>query len=270
MSNIIAVTGKGGTGKTMLSALMIRLLGKEGGARVLAIDADSSVSLSYALGMEVKKTLSEVRAEIIENPAARKDVMDKHARLIISDIVEHGDGFDLLVMGRSEGPGCYCGINDLLRYGIESLSKEYDFTIVDGEAGPEQINRRVLQSLDTLVILTDTSHRGFQTADVIQRVAGQRIADDNGGHAHGMIAPPRDSTTPRLGQKGLVINRLKGSNDLVKEAARKLGLEVFGYIPEDENITEYDLVGKPIVDLPDTSPGVEAVREILKKIGARQ
>jgi len=248
MPKVIAITGKGGTGKTMLAALMIRLLSRETGAKVLAIDADSAISLPYALGMNVGKTLSEMRTEIIEDPAARKGLMDRHVQTVITDIVEHGKEFDLLVMGRSEGPGCYCGINDLLRYGIESLSGEFDFTLVDGEAGPEQINRRVLQSIDTLIILTDTSIRGFQTAGVIQSIAGADAAS-------------------KLGQKGLVVNRLKGSNQLVSESAQRLGLKVFGYIPEDENITKYDLAGKPIVDLPDTSPSVEAVRAVLKEIG---
>lgn len=248
MPNVVAVTGKGGTGKTMLSALMIRLLGRETGAKVLAIDADSAISLPYALGMNVGKTLSEIRTEIIENPAARKGVMDRHARAVITDIVEHGNRFDLLVMGRSEGPGCYCGINDLLRYGIECLSEGFDVIIVDGEAGPEQINRRVLQSIDTLVILTDTSIRGFQTAGVIQQIAGAGAAT-------------------KLGQKGLVVNRLKEINQVINERAQKLGLKMFGHIPEDENITEYELAGKPIIDLPDASPSVEAVRGILKEIG---
>ena len=248
MPKVIAITGKGGTGKTMLAALMIRLLSREMGAKVLAIDADSAISLPYALGMNVGKTLSEMRTEIIEDPAARKGLMDRHVQTVITDIVEHGKEFDLLVMGRSEGPGCYCGINDLLRYGIESLSGEFDFTLVDGEAGPEQINRRVLQSIDTLIILTDTSIRGFQTAGVIQSIAGADAAS-------------------KLGQKGLVVNRLKGSNQLVSESAQRLGLKVFGYIPEDENIPKYDLAGKPIVDLPDTSPSVEAVRAVLKEIG---
>jgi CO dehydrogenase maturation factor len=247
MAKVIAVTGKGGTGKTMLSAVMIRLLSSEAGARVLAIDADSAISLSYALGMEVGKTLSEIRTEMIEDPVVRKGVMDSHVRTVIAGIVGHGTGFDLLVMGRSEGPGCYCGINDLLRYGIESLSGEYDVIVVDGEAGPEQINRRVLQSIDTLIILTDTSIRGFQTAGVIDGIAG------TGG-------------ATRLGQKGLVINRMKDGSEAVNDAARKLGLKVFGHIPEDKSITEYDLAGKPIIDIPGTSPGVEAVREILKEI----
>jgi len=217
MSKVIAVTGKGGTGKTMLSALMVRLLGRETGAKVLAIDADSSISLPYALGMAVGKTLSETRTEITEDPTARKGAMDRHVRA-------------------------------LLRYGIQSLSDEFDVTVVDGEAGPEQINRRALESIDTLVILTDTSIRGFQTASVIQGIAGVR-------------------TGARLGQKGLVINRLKENSQPVDERARELGLEVFGHIPEDENITEYDAAGKPMVDLPDTSPSVEAVRGILKRMG---
>ena len=248
MSKVIAITGKGGTGKTVLTTLMIRILGMEIGAKVLAIDADSSISLPYALGVDVGKTLSEIRTEIIEDPIVRKGVMDRHARTIITDIVEHGNGFDLLVMGRSEGPGCCCGINDLLRYGIESLSSKFDFTIVDGEAGPEQINRRVLQSIDTLIIVTDTSIRGFQTAAVIQKIAEAGAASN-------------------LGQRGLVVNRLKESNQQVSENALKLGLKVFGYIPEDENITKYDLAGKAIVDIPNTSPSIEAIRQVVKETG---
>jgi len=248
MPRIIAITGKGGTGKTMLAALLIRLLSGEQEARVLAIDADSATSLRYALGMKIRRTLSEIRAGMIENPEVRKEMMGRHVRTIVTDIVEHGKGFDLLVMGRPEGPGCYCGINDLLRYGIESLASEYDIIIVDGEAGPEQINRRVLQNIDTLIILTDTSIRGFQTAGVIERTAGARAAYDHG-------------------QKGLVINRLRGNNKLVEETALKVGLKVFGYIPEDENITEHDLLGKPLIELPDKSPSIGAVREILKEIG---
>lgn len=248
MSKIIAVTGKGGTGKSMLSTSMVRILAKEQGARVLAIDADSAISLSYALGMEVKKTLSEMRTEIIEDPRLRKSVMDRHVQEVIEQIVQHGDGFDLVVMGRSEGPGCYCGINDLLRYGIESLSKRYDYTIVDGEAGPEQINRRALRSLDILVILTDTSRRAFQTAEVIQRIAG------GGGAAN-------------LGQKGLVVNRLKADVASVKQFAEKLGLKVYGYIPEDDNITQQDLAGLPIFAIPADSPSLQAVRSIMKEMG---
>ena len=245
MSRVIAITGKGGTGKTMLSALMVRLLGREAGARVLAIDADSAISLPYALGMDVGRTLSDVRAEIIEDPVARKKLMDSHVRTAISDIVARGNGFDLLVMGRAEGPGCYCGINDLLRYGIESLSTEFDVTIVDGEAGPEQINRRVLQSIDTLIILTDTSARSFHTAGIIRGIAAAGAT---------------------VGQMGLVINRFREGSKLANEVTRKLGLKILGHIPEDENITEYDLVGEPITDLPDTSPSVEAVRTILGEI----
>lgn len=248
MSSIIAVTGKGGAGKTVLSSLMIRILGKERGARVLAIDADSAISLSYALGVEVGKTLSDFRSELIDNPATRKEVMSSHIRTFIEGIVQPGDGFDLLVMGRSEGPGCFCSINDLLRYGIENLSRDYDFTVVDGEAGPEQINRRVMQSIDILVILTDTSIRGFKTAGVIGAIAGGEGAAN-------------------LGRKGLVINRLKASGATIKEAAQKVGQEVFGYIPEDRNVTEYDLVGKPILDLPASAPSVKAVKEILARIG---
>jgi CO dehydrogenase maturation factor len=252
MSRVIAVAGKGGTGKTMLSALMIRILGSEQGAKILAIDADSSVSLSYALGMDKIETLSDVRAKLIEDPFMRKQVMERHIRDVIGNILKHSNGFDLLVMGRPEGAGCYCGINDLLRYGIESLSKEYDFVIVDGEAGPEQINRRVLRRIDTLIILSDTSHRSLLTAEVIHKVAEQ---------VHTEIV---------IDQKGLIINRLKGNDNPLKDNAEKLNLEIFGYIPDDEEITEYDLVGRPISDLPNGSHIYVEVKKILHNIGILQ
>ncbi|MBW1888306.1 MAG: ATP-binding protein, partial [Deltaproteobacteria bacterium] len=151
------------------------------------------------------------------------------------------------VMGRPEGPGCYCGINDLLRYGIDSLSQSYDITLIDCEAGPEQVNRRVVQGVDVLAIVTDASIRGVRVAGSIMDVVSR---DEDMRHT----------------RTGLVINRLKGDDRMIVDSAGKWGLDILGRIPEDEGVTDYDSSGRPIAELPDTSPSVVAVKKIIKKI----
>ncbi|MFC1999890.1 AAA family ATPase [Chloroflexota bacterium] len=243
----VAITGKGGSGKTMLTALMTRILAESGNLKILAIDADSAVNLPYALGVSIGKTVAEIRRQLIEDPGAKAEVENKHIRNVMAESLESGKGFDLLVMGRPEGPGCFCGINDLLRYGIDRLSQDFDMTLIDCEAGPEQVNRRVVQGVDVLVIVTDASVRGVRVAGSIVEVV-------------------RRDEAMRHTRTGLVINRLKGDDRAITESADEWGLEIFGRIPEDEGVTEYDSVGRPIVELPDTSPSVVAVEKILEKI----
>jgi len=247
MSKKIAITGKGGSGKTMLTAVMTKLLAQRKDIKLLAIDADSAVNLPYALGIETKRTVAEIRRQIIEDPEARAEIEDKNIRIVMEESLEKGNGFHLLVMGRPEGPGCYCSVNDLLRYGIEHLSRQYDITLIDCEAGPEQVNRRVVNGVDVLIIVTEPSVRG---ARVTRSIIGVLQSDKS-------IRPA---------EIGIVINRSKTGDKLITESAKKWGLEIFGRIPEDENVTEYDSVGKPLIDLPDTSLSVLAVREILKKV----
>ena len=245
---VIAITGKGGTGKTALAAMMLTILIRRGNSEILAIDADSAISLAQALGIRASRTVGDIREDIINIPGTRSKLQDTHIRTTIADILEPGAGFYLLVMGRPEGPGCFCAINDLLRYGIESLSRDFALTIVDCEAGPEQINRRVLQNIDTLIIVTDTSARGMRTAELISNIA-------------------RVDQAVRASQVGLVVNRVKGESKSITQAAQQTGIDILGYIPEDENIASYDYAGKPILELPGDSPGVVAVEKILEKIG---
>ncbi len=245
----IAVVGKGGSGKTVVAATMTRILASTGDLRVLAIDADSAVSLPYALGVEAGQTVSGLRNQLIEDPRARMEKRDRHVTLLIADILQHGRGFDLLVMGRPEGPGCYCAINDLLRYGIDTLSRQYDITLIDCEAGPEQVNRRVVSGVELLMIVTDTSMRGVRVAGVIWDLLRQ----------DGQL---------RSSRAGLVINRLgtRGDDTLIADIAARAGLEVLGRIPEDENVAQCDAAGKAIVDIPASSPSVSAIGAILAAV----
>jgi len=240
----VAVTGKGGSGKTMLTAIMTRLLSRGGQKRILAIDADSAVNLPLALGLEVRKTVSGIRRSVIEEPAARAEIENRHIRDVIAEAVQSGPGFDLLVMGRPEGPGCYCSVNDLLRYGIDCLSKEYDVTLIDCEAGPEQVNRRVVQEVDVLLILTDGSPRGMQSAGAIWGVV-------------------RTDPVMRVMRTGLVINRCRSDRTAVLRIVREWEIEVLGTIPEDQALIEYDAAGKPLTQLPDASVSVRAAEDIL-------
>ncbi len=243
----VAVTGKGGSGKTSFVTIMVKLFTRDKNLNILAIDADSAMSLPYTLGIKTGKTIGEIRRQIIEDPRARNEIENIHIRTVIADALEPGDGFHLLAMGRPEGPGCYCSVNDLLRYGIERLSKDFDLTIIDCEAGPEQISRRVAQGVDVLIIVTDATVRGIQAASLIKTTA-------------------QVDQVMRSTRVGLVINRLKHESNFIIETAQHSGLEILGYIPEDENITKYDLVGEPLINLPDTSPSVLAVQGILEKM----
>jgi CO dehydrogenase maturation factor len=244
----IAITGKGGSGKTAITAIMLKLLLERKALRILAIDADSSIGLSYALGMEADKTVGELRRKMIEEPGIKADLKNRHIRDVMAENLKQGDGFHLLVMGRPEGPGCYCSVNELLKYGIESLSKEYDITLIDCEAGPEQVNRRVVEGMDILIAITDATMRGVRVACAIKEVAqsGQGI---------------------RSTRIGLVINKAKDDCQALADIAlRQCNLDVLGTIPEDQNITRYDLADKPLIELPNNSPSVIAVRDILEKL----
>jgi len=248
MDNIksIAVTGKGGTGKTVVSTLLIRLLAERFPGRVLAIDADSAMSLCYTTGLKVDKTVSNLRAELLGMRQARQQLNNGPTKDLMRSILAHGEGFDLLTMGRPEEPGCFCACNELLRFGIDTLIDDYDICIVDGEAGPEQLNRRVMKSVDLLLVMADMSARSLQTAAGIIEVAnkGENNID--------------------VKQAGLVLNRVRNDQP-TDELVKKIGLEIYGQLPEDKLVNEYDREGKSLFELPLDSPCPMAVKEILKK-----
>ena len=247
---LVAVCGKGGVGKTALTAMMSRALVESSKAgKLLLIDADPAMGLLSALGLSVRRTMGQVREDIINtargaDKAGKTQLVGKLDYMLMEALCETDD-FALLAMGRTETLGCFCPVNDVLRGSIETLSKSFDTILIDGEAGLEQLNRQVMRRLDTLVIVSDPTSRGMQTASVIKRM----VMNDN---------------VIQCKKMGLVFNRVHGNEQLLAESAKNIGLEVFGYVPEDENIARHDLLGQPITELPATSAGFVAVRDIVE------
>ena len=248
---LVGVCGKGGTGKTASIALMARAFARNSAAgRLLLIDADPAMGLLSALGVSVRRTMGQVREEIIKTAKGKK----KEAKAQIGEMIDYMafealtelDDFAVLAMGRTETLGCYCPVNTLLRGAIETLSESFDTILIDGEAGLEQINRQVVRRLHTLLIVSDPTSRGMETAALIKK----------------MVEVDKVIRCEKL---GLVFNRVRGSEDLLGDAARKMGLDVFGMIPFDENIATYDLLGKPLTELPADSPAFAAYCEIVEK-----
>jgi len=244
----IAVTGKGGTGKTTFTAIAAKLLISRG-CRPLIIDADPPTSLALALGIGSVPTVGDYRRRLIEDPGEKRKIGDRHMRdvLIEQALCEQPD-YSFLAIGRAEGPGCYCGINELLKYGIESLAERYELTLVDCEAGIEQINRRVLGSVDTLLIISDPTIKGLQTAAHLRR-----IATDYGVEGAFRIR--------------LILNRVEDGASELLEKVGELGLEPAGTIPLDRNVSDFDRAGRPILELPEDAPSLRAVSEILVRLG---
>jgi CO dehydrogenase maturation factor len=247
---IIAVSGKGGTGKTLLSSLLIKAL-SEKNKDILAIDADPDSNLPEALGVEVIKTVGDVREELkvdtakgnIPKDMNKWDILDYK---IMESVVETPK-FDLLVMGRPEGSGCYCAVNNMLRKIIETLSANYDYIVIDTEAGLEHLSRRTTQNVDTMLVVTDKSKRGILTA--------QRI---------GELSNELDINFKKM---FLVVNRITPDNkDMIINKAKETGIEIIGTIYEDEEVAEYDIEGTPLVNLPDDSNSVVTVSKIVSRI----
>ena len=248
--SIVVVGGKGGVGKTSVSAILVKLLAGDG-RKLLLIDADPVVSVAYALGETPRATLGDARERLIEDPGARRILEGRPIKAYIRDLVTASErGYDLLAMGRAEGKGCFCGLNELLRFGIESLCAEYDTTLVDCEAGIEQVNRRAVHRIDRLVLVTDTSRRSLET---IARVRDIAAGYDEGGRM----------------EVRLLLNRVRGEDDRRRgeAAAAGIGLRVDGCIPEDSRILEYNAAGRCLLDLPEDAQSVSALRDALPALG---
>ncbi len=248
-AKILAVAGKGGVGKTSLSAVMVKLLVKAfPDKRILAIDADPAVGLSTALGVDVKLTIDDIRKEVITNAEEGKTdaaiELLGEARSRIFDALVEMDGFSFIAIGRPEAAGCYCKINSYLKEVIGMLSQNFDYIVIDGEAGIEQINRRVMEKVTHLLIVTDSSKKGCQVVQTIKKVADELVMYD---------------------KVGVILNRLPSLN--VIKYMDLGGLEVLSSILSDSALAEFDLKGESVFYLDDNSTIVKGVREALINIG---
>jgi CO dehydrogenase maturation factor len=246
-AKIIAVAGKGGVGKTSISASIVRNLVKaHKEARILAIDADPAIGLSTALGIEPDTTLDDIRKAIVENveEGNTKDAIELlgEARFRIFDTIVEKDGFAFIAIGRPESKGCYCKINSYLKEVISILSSEFDYVVIDGEAGIEQINRRVMEKVSHLLLVTDPSKKGTQVVKTIKKVADELVMYD---------------------EIGIIVNRM--GDMALKEYINTGGIDVLSYIEEDKELASFDIQGKSIFNLPDDSRVVSGAREALEK-----
>jgi CO dehydrogenase maturation factor len=252
---MVAVAGKGGTGKTASVAMMARaLMENPRTGSLLLIDADPACGLLSALDVEVRRTMGEVREEIIRTARRRDNVepdgdavqklINEKLDYLSFEALTETDDFAVIAMGRTETMGCYCPVNSLLRDAIKTLSSGFDTILIDGEAGLEQVNRQVVKRLQTLMVISDPTSRGIETAAALK----QLVEED-----HAM----------EVERLGIVFNRVRGAEDVLASRAEEIGLDLFGLIPFDETIAEFDLVGKAITDLPDDAPSLMAYRKVV-------
>lgn len=252
MAFIIALAGKGGTGKTTIAGLSVRYIIEKKKRPVLAVDADSNNCLNEVLGVDVHTTIGKLREESLqtirsgtERPGGMS--MEQLFDYQIQQSIIESKGFDLIVMGRPEGPGCYCAANNIIRKYTDKLSETYLYVVIDNEAGMEHLSRRTTHMVDLLLIVSDPTIRGVQTA--------KRI--------NGLV----DELKLNIDRKVLIINRISGpEGEELKNLAEGLGLQVAGLVPQDSTIFDYDLKGRPIFQLPYESLAVKTIFNILDSL----
>lgn len=247
MGRIIAVSGKGGVGKTLVSALLVKYLVESGKNGILAIDADPDSNLAESLGVEFRKTIGDLREEINELKNAVGIEKKKYLDAKAFEITIETEKFDLIVMGRPEGQGCYCAINHMLREIIDQTTKSYNYTVIDAEAGLEHLSRRTTQNVDIMLVVTDASKKGLQTAKRIKELANELEIE--------------------FERIYLILNRVKKENrEKILEDAKTTGIEIIGEIPEDNEVLNYDLNGIPLINLPKESNVCREITRIGGKI----
>jgi CO dehydrogenase maturation factor len=250
MTTTIAIAGKGGSGKTTIAALLIKLLTQKGA--VLAIDADPATNLNLALGLPLNDTVgkvredmaAKVRARTMEPGLAKQDYLD----IKISEALVESPQIDLLAMGRPEGAGCYCAANNMIRTCVDRLGKNYDYVVIDCEAGMEHISRQTTRDIDIMLLVSDLTVRGILTAA-------------------NMKALIKDLRT-YVGKIYLIVNR--ASSPLPPKIAQTIEeseLKIIGTIPEDAKIKELEATGAPLIELPPDSALQKGVAEIARKLG---
>jgi len=252
LGKVIAITGKGGTGKTAVTAMLIRYLLKNSGKKykILAIDADPDANLADAMGVTVGKTIGDMREFMQQSRYTTSPDTDKQALFEskLFEILSEEEGYDLLVMGKPEGSGCYCFVNNLLRGIMDKTVNDYDLIIIDTPAGIEHFSRKTIPDLDVLIVVTDESRRGLATGERIRDLAGEIELK------YKELYVVVNKVTPERKQK-------------VLETAKEIGLKVIGTIPYDELLAKFDLVGDPLIGLPDNTPAVSEMNGVIRELG---
>lgn len=246
-TTIIAAAGKGGVGKTSICAAMVRLLAENHPeARILAIDADPAIGLAAGLGVEAESTLDDIRKRIVASveqgePKEAVELLGE-ARFQIFDTMVEQEGFSFLAIGRPESAGCYCKVNAYLKEVISLLAKDFDYVVIDGEAGIEQINRRVMEQVTHLVLVTDPSHKGVQVVKTIQKVAEELVM---------------------YRQCGVIVNRV--ADPSVLELMDLFPMEMLSAIASDSEHAANEVRGLSVFELREDAPLLKGAREALEK-----
>jgi len=243
----IAMAGKGGTGKTTVSGMLIKYLIDRGKAPVLAVDADANANLNEVLGLEVTDTLGNAREEMKKGSVPSGMTKDVFISMRMEQAIMEQAGFDLVVMGQPEGAGCYCAANTLLAGFLEKLTGNYPYVVMDNEAGMEHLSRLTTKNMEVLLIVTDTSRRGLQAGLRIHKLA----QDLKLGVVKSYIAINQAKTDP---------------SDEVKAMIAEGGLELAGVIPDDEQVYEFDMDGRPTIEIDGDNPAFKAAYTIFDRI----
>lgn len=260
MTTTIALAGKGGTGKTTVAAMIIKYLINKGKSPILAIDADPSANLNMVLGVELEYTVGGIREDLLEkvqssqgvSGAARGTIAGGMSKRDYLDYEIHtslteSKYFDMIAMGRSEGPGCYCAVNHTLRDILDKLSGNYPYVVMDNEAGMEHLSRRTTQDVDHLLVISDPTQRGLAAAENIIEL--------------------KDNLEIRVKNTYFILNRVPGKlPQLLQERIEELEVPYLGPIPADDNVMEFDFSGKPLLELEDDSPVYQAVAGMLDQV----
>ena len=249
----IAVAGKGGVGKTTTCGMLINYLCKKNKGPVLVVDADANANLNEVLGVEMETSLGQIREEIAH--AELKGTIPKgmskadYAEFKFNSALIEEDDFDMLVMGRTQGSGCYCFVNGMLKTQVDKYARNYSYVVMDNEAGLEHVARGTLPHVDTMLLVSDCSRRGIQA---VARIA-EMIQELN-------LNP---------GQMGLIVNRAPGGvlDEGIQAEIAKHGLKLFGVLPHSDAVYRCDCDGEPSANLPDSEPMKIALKEIMQRIG---
>ena len=245
----IAVAGKGGCGKTSVTALVIRYLKKNGKTPILAVDADPNANLGESLGLEVGLTIGKILDDFQHEKISIPPGMTKEAYLDykLNETLVESRGLDLITMGRGQGPECYCYPNTVLKKFIDGLSDSYDYVVMDNEAGMEHLSRKTTEDVDALLLVSNHSVKGVRAIARILALVGELKL-----HVKKTV---------------IIVNMVPDKLDpLVAEELKRLGLKADVIIPEDKTLYRFDLEQQPLIEMPDNSPAVQAVAALMTKI----